>query len=99
MHDVLTPDEVATELRVSPATVYRLIRQRRLAAIRVGRAYRLDRSDVDTFRRFNNTRDEVRREAFARVLSIAERQPGLSSDDVLDELEAMDERRRSAHPR
>lgn len=99
MYDVLTPDEVATELRVSPSTIYRLIRQRRLAATRVGRTYRLDRSDVDTYRRFNNTREEVRREAFAQVLAIADRQPGLSSDDVLDELERLDERHRATRTR
>lgn len=99
MHEALTPDEVATELRVSPSTIYRLIRQRRLAAIRVGRTYRLDRSDVDTYRRFNNTRDEVRREAFAHVLAIADRQPELSSNDVLDELEALDTQHRATRTR
>ena len=33
----------------------------------------------------------VRQAMFDRVLSIAERNPGVSSDDILEELEAMDE--------
>jgi len=39
---------------------------------------------------------DARRAAFERVLSIAERNPGASSDDVLDELEQMDAAARRA---
>ena len=43
---VLTPDEVAEYLQLTPDTVYRYIRQGRLAATRMGRHYRIRREDV-----------------------------------------------------
>lgn len=45
----LTVAEVADLLRVSNMTVYRLIQQGELAAVRVGRSYRLRSEDVDAF--------------------------------------------------
>ena len=41
--------EVADVMRVSSMTVYRLIRTGELAAIRVGRSYRIWESDVITY--------------------------------------------------
>lgn len=38
----------------------------------------------------------VRRAVFARLLVIAERNPGVNSDDVLEELERMDAEERDA---
>ena len=87
---VMTPEEVAQELRVSTSTVYRLIRTQRLAASRVGRAYRVPREDIETFLRIHSTREQVRRAAFDRVLRIADRNCGLDSDALLEELEARD---------
>jgi excisionase family DNA binding protein len=45
----LTVAEVADLLRVSNMTVYRLIQQGELPAVRVGRSYRLRSEDVDAF--------------------------------------------------
>jgi excisionase family DNA binding protein len=45
----LTVAEVAEQLRVSSMTVYRLIRSGDLAALRIGRSYRLRPGDVDQF--------------------------------------------------
>jgi excisionase family DNA binding protein len=45
----LTVAEVADLLRVSNMTVYRLIQQGELPAVRVGRSYRLRAEDVDAF--------------------------------------------------
>jgi excisionase family DNA binding protein len=45
----LTVAEVAEQLRVSSMTVYRLIRSGDLAALRIGRSYRLRPADVDQF--------------------------------------------------
>ncbi len=100
MPEVLTPEQVAEELRVSPETIYRLIRARKLAATRIGRAYRIPREDLDTFMLSHSTRPEVRRARFDRVLAYAEREnPGVNSDEVLEELERKDaERRRRAAP-
>jgi excisionase family DNA binding protein len=91
MPEVLTPQQVADYLQMSTDTVYRLIRQRKLAAARIGRDYRIPKEDLESFLLAHSTRSEVRARLFERVLSIADRNPGLNSEDVLDELEAMDE--------
>ena len=45
----LTVAEVASMLRVSTMTVYRLIKAGELASVRVGRSYRLCEGAVDRF--------------------------------------------------
>ena len=45
----LTVQEVAGMLRVSSMTVYRLIKAGDLPAVRVGRSFRVQESDVDTY--------------------------------------------------
>jgi excisionase family DNA binding protein len=45
----LTVAEVAGLLRVSTMTVYRLIKAGDLAAVRVGKSYRVREDDVDSF--------------------------------------------------
>jgi len=45
----LTVAEVATTIRVSNMTVYRLIHNGELPAIRVGRSFRVAEEDVDTY--------------------------------------------------
>ncbi len=46
---LLTVAEVAALMRVSNMTVYRLIKAGELAAIRVGKNYRVRESDVDRY--------------------------------------------------
>lgn len=46
---LLTVAEVATVMRVSRMTVYRLIRRGQLKAIRVGRNYRVREEDLSTY--------------------------------------------------
>jgi excisionase family DNA binding protein len=46
---LLTVNEVADLLRVSRMTVYRLIKEGDMAALRVGRSYRLREDDVDSY--------------------------------------------------
>jgi excisionase family DNA binding protein len=45
----LTVQEVADVLRVSTMTVYRLIKNGELGAVRVGKAYRVREDDLDAF--------------------------------------------------
>jgi excisionase family DNA binding protein len=45
----LTVAEVAGMLRVSTMTVYRLIKAGNLAAVRVGKSYRVGEDDVDRY--------------------------------------------------
>ena len=97
MHEIMTPEQVADYLQLNTDTVYRLIRRKELAAAKIGRTYRIPREDLKVFLLTHSTRPEVRRVLFRRVLEFAEkRNPGLSSDDVLEELERMDEERRSS---
>ncbi|MBI2761126.1 MAG: helix-turn-helix domain-containing protein [Chloroflexi bacterium] len=90
----MTPEQVAEYLQLDKETVYRLIRDKQLAATRVGRNYRIPREDLETFLAANSTRPAVRAALFARLNAIAERNPGLSSDDVLAELEREDDARK-----
>jgi excisionase family DNA binding protein len=46
---LLTVGEVAQIMRVSNMTVYRLIKSGQMAAIRVGKNYRLRRKDVERY--------------------------------------------------
>jgi excisionase family DNA binding protein len=48
---VLTVREMAKYLRVHPATVYRLLRQHKLPAFRVGSDWRFSRAEVDRWMR------------------------------------------------
>jgi excisionase family DNA binding protein len=45
----VTVAEVATQLRVSNMTVYRLVQAGHLPAVRVGRSYRIREDDVDRY--------------------------------------------------
>ena len=45
----VTVAEVADQLRVSNMTVYRLVQSGQLAAVRVGRSYRIREDDVDKY--------------------------------------------------
>ena len=45
----LTAAEVATQLRVSTMTVYRLLKAGQLASVRVGKSYRVREEDVDRY--------------------------------------------------
>jgi excisionase family DNA binding protein len=47
----LTIAEVAAIMRVSKMTVYRLVHNGELAAVRVGRSFRVAESDVDEYLR------------------------------------------------
>ncbi|PWN01932.1 excisionase [Nocardioides silvaticus] len=47
----LTIAEVATMMRVSKMTVYRLVHNGELPAVRVGRSFRVPESDVDEYLR------------------------------------------------
>ena len=97
MREILTPEQVADYLQLSPDYVYRLIRGHKLVASRIGRHYRIPRQEVEQFLQAHSNQAAVRAAAFRRVLDFAERHnPGLSSDDVLSELEAMDAERQSA---
>jgi excisionase family DNA binding protein len=49
MPSFLTTEEVLTYLKVTPRTIYRLIRTGELPAVRVGRQWRFRRDDLDAW--------------------------------------------------
>jgi excisionase family DNA binding protein len=51
VHKMLTPAEVAVELRVSAPTIYRRIQAGELKAVRIGGQLRIDREDLERFLR------------------------------------------------
>src|SRR5687767_9877106 len=95
MRELMTPEQVADYLQLNTDTVYRLIRQHKLAAARIGRTYRIPKEDVESFLLAHSSRPTVRAALFERVSVIgrrnAERDPELTSDAILDQLEAEDE--------
>ena len=95
MQEIMTPQQVAQYLQLHTDTVYRLIRQKKLAAAKIGRAYRVPNDDLETLLMAQNTRPEVRKALFRRVMGLAQRNPGTSSDQLLEQLEQQDEARTS----
>ena len=55
---LLTVAEVASAMRVSNMTVYRLIKSGELPAVRVGKNYRLRESDLERFLEERSVRTE-----------------------------------------
>lgn len=49
--DYLTPNEIAAELRIAEETVRRWCRTGQLKSLRVGRQFRIVRSDLEAFLR------------------------------------------------
>lgn len=95
MRDIMTPEQVADYLQLNTDTVYRLIRQNRLAASQIGRTYRIPKEDVEAFLLAHSNRPQVRKALFKRVMSIGAQNPALDSDDVLEELEQIDRERKA----
>lgn len=96
MRDILTPEQVADYLQLNTDTVYRLIRARKLAATQIGRTYRIQKEDLDQFLLANSSRPAARAALFDRIQEIGARNPEVDGDQLLEEIERMDERRRGS---
>ena len=55
---LLTRTEVQEILRISQSKIYRLIREKRIPSIRVGKTYRIRWSDLDEYLETEKRRDE-----------------------------------------
>ncbi|MEV0734220.1 helix-turn-helix domain-containing protein [Polymorphospora sp. NPDC050346] len=62
MGDLLTSDEVAVRLRASPRFVRRLVSERRIGFVKVGRSVRFDPADVDAYIESNRVKPLTRAE-------------------------------------
>lgn len=78
--EILTPEQAADYLQVNRETIYRYIRDGRLVASKLGRAYRIPRRNLDLLLWASRTRDDLA----LREYSVAE------IADFL-ELDALDE--------
>jgi len=47
---ILTIQDITEYLRVSPSTIYRLLKKKQLPAFKVGRDWRFDREEIDRWR-------------------------------------------------
>jgi len=61
--DLMTVDQVAAYLQLNKLTVYRYIREGRIPAARLGKAYRIRKADVDAFLEQNTVRGQTRTSA------------------------------------
>jgi excisionase family DNA binding protein len=59
IRDILTPDQAADYLQVDRETVYRYIRDGKLAASRLGRAYRIPKRSLDLLLWATRTRKDL----------------------------------------
>ena len=64
--DVLTPQEVAEYLQLTPDTVYRYIREGRLVASKLGRQYRVPKENVELFLLATSVAGDARMRTFSR---------------------------------
>ncbi|RZN34391.1 helix-turn-helix domain-containing protein [Bradyrhizobium sp. Leo121] len=65
---LLTVEQAAEELKVHPKTVLRYIREGRLQATRIGKAYRIDRAKLDAFAGMASGRTRPPRDVRATVI-------------------------------
>ena len=64
--DILTPQEVAEYLQLTPDTVYRYIREGKLVASKLGRHYRIPKENVELFLLVTSTAGGARMRTFSR---------------------------------
>src|SRR5437588_13120586 len=57
--EVMTPEQAADYLQMNRETIYRYIRDGRLVASKLGRAYRIPRNSLDLLLWSTRTRDDI----------------------------------------
>jgi excisionase family DNA binding protein len=66
LHEIMTPEQAADYLQVNRDTVYRYIREGKLVASRIGRAYRIPRSSLDLLLWSTRTREDLTLRQYTR---------------------------------
>ena len=54
--EYLTPGQIAERLQLNILTIYSYIREKQLPAFKLGRSYRIRKSDLNTFLRSKRTK-------------------------------------------
>jgi excisionase family DNA binding protein len=80
--EIYTPEQVAKLLQVDVTTVYRYIKEGKLVASKLGRAYRVLKEDVDLLLILTSTGELARKRLFERVARVAERNRDIASEEV-----------------
>jgi excisionase family DNA binding protein len=65
VRDVMTPEQAADYLQVNRETIYRYIREGRLVASRLGRAYRIPKLNLDALLWATRTRRDIQLREFS----------------------------------
>jgi len=73
--DIMTVDQVAAYLQLNRLTIYRYIREGRLPASKVGKAYRIRKADVEWFLDSARTRPVRRPKPAVQPEAVAARRP------------------------
>jgi len=82
MKEILTPEQVADYLQLNKDTVYRYIREGKIAASRLGRSYRIMKRDIDMFLMVTSTGKAAREALFKLVEVPADRNKQITSEEV-----------------
>lgn len=80
--EIMTPEQVADYLQLNKETVYRYIREGKLAASRLGRNYRIPKENVDLFLLATSTSQIARDALFNRLESVAKRNEKIPFETV-----------------
>src|SRR5438045_2597478 len=62
--DIMTPEQAADYLQVNRETIYRYIRDGKLLASKLGRAYRIPKTSLDALLLATSTRPDIRLREF-----------------------------------
>lgn len=92
--EIMTPQQVAEYLQLTPETVYRYIREGKLVASRLGRQYRVPRRNVELFLLATSTAGDAKLRSFSR----SQVREWLEEDEITEETRAMGERLLGALP-
>jgi excisionase family DNA binding protein len=84
---VLTPQEVAEYLQITPDTVYRYIREGKLVASKLGRHYRIPKENIELFLLVTSTAGGARLRTFSQE-EIAE---WLQEDEIAEDTRSVGE--------
>ncbi|MDP2916566.1 MAG: helix-turn-helix domain-containing protein [Dehalococcoidia bacterium] len=80
--EIMTPEQVADYLQLNKDTVYRYIREGKLAASKLGRNYRILKENIDLFLLATSTAQIAREALFSRLESVAEKNKGIPFEEV-----------------
>jgi len=80
--EIMTPEQVADYLQLNKDTVYRYIREGKIAASRLGRSYRVLRASIDLFLMATSTGRADREALFNQIEAVALKNKSIAVKEV-----------------